>query len=318
MKNNNPKISVIIPTYNRAQVLSRAIQSVLKQTFNDFELIIVDDGSSDNTDEIVKEYIKKDNRIKYIKHDVNKGGNKARNTGINNSLGDYITFLDSDDEYLPNNLEERYKIRQKISNDYGVIYNQNLKKTNIGKKIIPKKAIKKNESIIKYLFINQGELQTNTLFINKEVLIKNNIYFDENLKRHQDWDFTIRLQDVTNFYFLNKCLSIWNAEGENNRVSKQKNYSASFQLIEKFKDKFEKEKDVLANFYYFLGIRYLKIEKKKEARELFLKSIKNKSSFKNIFLYLSTFIGNNWTKLLFKINFYKKRGLIKLKRRIKL
>ncbi len=311
MKNNDPKISVIIPTYNRAHSLPRAIKSVLMQTYKDFELIIVDDGSTDNTYEIVNKYIEKDDRVKYIKHEINKGGNKARNTGIKNALGNYITFLDSDDEYLSNNLEERFKIRQKISSDYGVIYNQNIKKTNLGEKIVPKRGIKKNESVIKYLFSNEGELQTNTLFISKDILIKNNLYFDENLKRHQDWDLAIRLQDVTSFYFLNKVLSIWNAKGEFNRVSKQKDYSTSFELIEKYKDKFNKEKGVLSKFYYKIGIWHLKISETKKARKLFFRSLKNKFYIRSLFLYISTFLGKKWIKFLFKLLDYKIKKAIK-------
>jgi len=77
---NNPKVSVIIPTYNRAHLIGRAIQSVLNQTYQAFEIIVVDDGSMDNTEEVVKRL--NDSRIKYIKHKFNRGGNAARNTGI--------------------------------------------------------------------------------------------------------------------------------------------------------------------------------------------------------------------------------------------
>ena len=99
--NKNPTVSVIIPTYNRAHLVDRAIQSVLNQTYKDFELIIVDDGSTDNTEDIIKEFQKKDERIKYIRHEENRGGSAARNTGIKAAKGEYIAFLDSDDEWLP-------------------------------------------------------------------------------------------------------------------------------------------------------------------------------------------------------------------------
>lgn len=79
-KLEGPTVSVVIPTYNRAHLVSRAIQSVLNQTYQDFELIVVDDASTDNTEEVVKDF--KDNRIRYIYHDENKGGAAARNTGV--------------------------------------------------------------------------------------------------------------------------------------------------------------------------------------------------------------------------------------------
>ena len=93
-----PTVSVIIPTYNRAYLIDRSIQSVLNQTYQDFELIVVDDGSTDNTEDIIRQFQEKDKRIKYIKYDKNKGGSAARNTGIKNSVRKYIAFQDSDDE----------------------------------------------------------------------------------------------------------------------------------------------------------------------------------------------------------------------------
>ena len=75
-----PTVSVILPTYNRAHLLGRAIKSVLDQTYNDFEIIVIDDALTDNTEEVIKKFQTKDKRIKYIKHEKNKGGNYARNT----------------------------------------------------------------------------------------------------------------------------------------------------------------------------------------------------------------------------------------------
>lgn len=94
-----PKVSVIIPTYNRAHFIAEAIQSVLDQTFTDFEIIVVDDGSTDNTKDVVDSF--KDSRIKYI-YQANQWVAAARNNGINASSGEYITFLDSDDVLMEN------------------------------------------------------------------------------------------------------------------------------------------------------------------------------------------------------------------------
>ncbi len=95
MDTDNPLISVILPTYNRGYIVERAIKSVLNQTYKNLELIIVDDGSTDNTEEIVKSI--EDKRIIFLKHKKNKGASSARNTGIKNSKGEYISFIDSDD-----------------------------------------------------------------------------------------------------------------------------------------------------------------------------------------------------------------------------
>ena len=103
--NKNPFFSIVIPTFNRAGFICKAIDSVLNQTFKDFELIIVDDGSTDNTKEVIEKY--NDSRIKYF-YQKNKERSAARNEGIRKSAGEYITFLDSDDYYLPQRLENLY------------------------------------------------------------------------------------------------------------------------------------------------------------------------------------------------------------------
>src|SRR3989442_437688 len=97
------KVSVIIPTYNRAEFLGLALTSVLNQTFQDFEILIIDDNSQDSTQEVVTNF--GDERIKYIRHDVNKRVAAARNTGVANSNGEYIAFLDDDDEWFPDKLQ---------------------------------------------------------------------------------------------------------------------------------------------------------------------------------------------------------------------
>jgi len=98
-----PMVSVVIPTFNRALMTCRAIQSVFNQSFNNYEIIVVDDGSTDNTSEVIKK--KWNGKITYIRYQNNKGGSYARNIGIKKSRGRYIAFLDSDDEWLPLKLE---------------------------------------------------------------------------------------------------------------------------------------------------------------------------------------------------------------------
>ena len=103
---HNPEISIIVCSYNRAKYLNRCIDSVINQSFPDWELVIVDDGSQDNTFEIVNSYINNFQKIRYLKHQ-NKKQCYAKNAGIQASFGKYITFLDSDDAYQPNHLKSR-------------------------------------------------------------------------------------------------------------------------------------------------------------------------------------------------------------------
>ncbi len=107
LTNANIKISVIIPTYNRGKIIGNSIKSVLNQTFKNLEIIVVDDGSKDNTKEIVDEF--KDERVRYIKLNNNTGAANARNIGIKNAIGQYISFQDSDDIFYPDKLERQLK-----------------------------------------------------------------------------------------------------------------------------------------------------------------------------------------------------------------
>ncbi|MCB0164572.1 MAG: glycosyltransferase family 2 protein [Anaerolineae bacterium] len=115
--NHTPVFSIIIPTYNRAHLLSRAVQSVLNQTFSDFELIIVDDASPDNTAEVVEAFY--DNRIIYIRPEKNGGASASRNLGVRRARGEFISFLDDDDEYLPQFLAETYRVLNDAPADIG-------------------------------------------------------------------------------------------------------------------------------------------------------------------------------------------------------
>ena len=105
----HPLVSIIVPCYNQAQYLSEALESVLQQTYTDWECIIVNDGSPDNTDIIVKDWLQRDNRFKYLYKD-NGGLSSARNFGIENSNGTYILLLDADDKYHHTFIEKGVKV----------------------------------------------------------------------------------------------------------------------------------------------------------------------------------------------------------------
>jgi len=121
MKNNETKVSVIVPTYNRERYLKEAMDSVLNQTHKNLELHIVDDGSTDSTKDLVKSFT--DDRIKYY-YQKNQGQSVARNTGIKNSQGEYICFLDSDNLWKHDKLERQLKLMAE-NPDYQIVYGEN-------------------------------------------------------------------------------------------------------------------------------------------------------------------------------------------------
>lgn len=110
---NNLKVSVITPVYNTEEFLRETIESVLNQTYENFEYILIDDCSLDNSAEIIKEYQQSDSRINYIKLNENLGAAVARNTGLENAEGRYIAFIDSDDVWHPEKLEKQLMFMQK-------------------------------------------------------------------------------------------------------------------------------------------------------------------------------------------------------------
>ena len=111
---------MIIPTHNRAEILQRAVKSVLAQTFTDLELLIVDDCSFDETPEVVAGFV--DPRVRYFRHSLNGGTAKTRNTGIANARGKYIAFLDDDDEFLPTKIEQQVQVLDASSSEVGMVY----------------------------------------------------------------------------------------------------------------------------------------------------------------------------------------------------
>lgn len=115
-----PAVSIIVPTYNRGDLLPKTLNSVLSQTYSQFELLIVDDGSIDNTKEVVASY--GDSRIRYLEQPCNRGVSAARNRGLRESKGDYIAFLDSDDEWFPDKLKLQVDLFRNASDSLGLVY----------------------------------------------------------------------------------------------------------------------------------------------------------------------------------------------------
>ena len=147
----NPFFSIIMPTYNRGHILPGSIQSVINQDFTEWELVVVDDGSTDNTKEVIENFSQNDNRIRYL-YQSNQERSAARNNGIKNANGKYICFLDSDDEYLQHHLTTFFD-EIKIKNNSRALFFTSLIIYNNGKDIEhPIQQLKNNESIYNYLF----------------------------------------------------------------------------------------------------------------------------------------------------------------------
>ena len=206
MVGKKPKVSVIIPTYNRAHIISRAIQSVLDQTYQDLEIIIVDDGSTDNTESVVKSF--NDKRIIYNKSDnKNKGVASARNIGVKLSRAEYIAFQDSDDVWYPYKLEKIMKVIEDQGNiDFIYSYGRIIKNEKIigdGGKNPGMNNLSKRELIISLFYGNF--IPTQGVVVKKDKII-NVGGFDESFPSASDHELWIRLIPICNFYYMDEPL----------------------------------------------------------------------------------------------------------------
>jgi glycosyltransferase involved in cell wall biosynthesis len=186
----NPLVSVIIPTYNRAELITDALHSVESQTYDNWECIIVDDGSSDNTGEVVKEFIDRDKRFKLLFNKRKKGAQGARNTGLSAAMGKYISFFDSDDLMLPEKFSKQ--IRYLENNplcDVCTCYSYLLDDKN---EIWGTYKWNTAGNILKDLLSGSIYVDFNSPVIRKTVIDKIG-FLDEDCPSYQEWDTHIRL-----------------------------------------------------------------------------------------------------------------------------
>ncbi len=280
-----PLFSVIIPTYNREISIFRAVKSVLDQTFSNFELIIVDDCSTDNTFLKISEL--KDNRIRILRLEKNTGAATARNFGIKASKGEYVSLLDSDDYYEPKFLEETL-LTIKISGDrigfmwVGVRYHYN-------KKLIDFSWIPNRKENAYLTFIHNIQIGSGAGITLKKVVFEECGYFDENLPAAEDTEFFLRITQIFDYTNSPKILINIIKDG-NDRLSKNftKIALAYNIFIENHLPEIEKNKALQEKFYNKLMWLNYHLAEKSKARYYFHKI--PKENFKLRFKAYSTFM----------------------------
>ena len=216
------KVSVIIPTFNRLSLISRAIDSVLKQTFKPFEIIVVDDGSSDNTSTFIKNNYKS---VKLIKQ-KNLGVSKARNVGIKNSSGDWIALLDSDDEWKKNKLEVQIKSLSEY--DYYSVCHTNEIWIRNGTRVNQKKRHQKYGGNIFDKCLDICRISPSSIIFQKNII--NEVgWFDENLSICEDYDLWLRITANFKILFIDKPLII-KYGGHSDQLSKSVNGIEAYRI----------------------------------------------------------------------------------------
>lgn len=202
------KVSVIIPTYKRSEDIKRAVDSVLGQTIDSFEVIVVDDNGigteeGEKTAEVMAEY-KENKNVKYIRHEVNKNGSAARNTGILASCGKYVSFLDDDDTYRPERLLDMYEKMESLDESWGACYTGYVKHMQNGTK---QYSDEKNEgelfvqALMRALYIGSGS----NLFFRRKVIDDIGL-FDVSFRRNQDLEYLARVLKKYKMAYVDKVL----------------------------------------------------------------------------------------------------------------
>lgn len=194
-----PQVSVIIPTCNRPGLLPSAIQSVLRQSFGDFELLVVDDGSENPIDSVVQPL--RDERVRVIRHDRRRGAAAARNTGIRNTNGEFVAFLDDDDQWHPDKLARQMSILRNSDAGVGAAYT--------GYDVVDRNT---NKVLSQMLPEHRGDLSSvllkgNCVGPTSCILMKRKCFesvgmFDESLPSFQEYDLWIRLSRVYRFDYV--------------------------------------------------------------------------------------------------------------------
>jgi len=300
----NPKISIIIPTYNRADLLPQAIDSVLKQTYRNWETMIVDDGSTDETEKVVKKY--RDSRIHYIAHQSNLGSSSARNTGIKKTKGQFIAFLDSDDEWLSEKLACQMQVFKNKSNHCGVVYTGGYMVKN-NKEILAKSVeINLNNFYEKILFKNI--VGSSTVLIKRECFDKVGLY-DVSLINYQDWDMWIRISKYYQFILVNLPLIKYHIHPDQLSENLAGIIEARKRILFKHRNELKKRRFVYSHHYYRIGNLSCLLGEIEEGRKFISQGISIYPY--HLKYYLSLFL-SLFGSSFYKFSIQKAKALLKL------
>tara|TARA_B100000945_G_scaffold76938_1_gene59359 strand:+ start:2214 stop:3128 length:915 start_codon:yes stop_codon:yes gene_type:complete len=298
-------VSVIIPTYNRKKLLDISINSVLNQTYQNFEIIIVDDNSNDGTDKYIKEI--NHHKIHYIKNKQTMYAPKSRNIGISYSKGDLISFLDDDDEWYPDKLEKQVKLFSDIN--IGLVYSGIdlfFEDYNLSYPTSPKLR----GSIYKDMLIKNYIGATSSVIIRRDVLnhvcTKKHECFDPAFPARQDYDLWIRITEKWKVNFIYEPTVKQYYRNSINRISRNlDNHIKAHELLNQKYNRnidsilsYSNKKERLINQYLFLAAQSIKINERKLATKYYLEAFKIKRDIKSLAMCFVSFFG---VKLMIKL-----------------
>lgn len=230
-----PLVSGIIPTHNRSQMVVHAIESMLNQTHSNIEVIVVDDGSSDDTEQVVSAYQNQYDNVTYLKHDIPQGACAARNLGIQHAKGEFIAGLDDDDIWMPDRIEKMLAI---YDDQYAFVYSDSYKQKG------DKRVIETRQPIVSFDEMIQGENLCGTQILTRKERFINLGGFDTTLPASQDYEMWLRLLEAYGLAVcVNEPLMVRDASERVHRISvnKWKVFHGKFRVYQKHKHKMSRE-----------------------------------------------------------------------------
>lgn len=267
------RLSIIIPTFNRAWCIRRAINSALWQSYKDFELIIVDDGSTDETSDVLAEY--RDPRIQVLTHKKNKGASAALNTGIRASVGEFIAILDSDDEWLPEKMERQIAVMDATDPEVGVVYCDMWKYRGSRREYYHAPHIVPSDGIVFQRALDDAlDNIGNPLMLFRRQCFDKVGLFDENLPRQIDLDIAIRISKYFKFHHIPEPLGNYYVSDESiTSGGEATGISAVEQMVAKQIDEYLANKPILAKRMYWIGSSCMRSGQTTKGRQYLVKAL---------------------------------------------
>lgn len=253
---NSPLVSVLMPTFNREAFIGEAIESVLAQTYPNFELLVVDDGSTDNTKAVVESYLY-DTRVKYF-YKVNGGQSSGRNLGFKHCKGEFIAFLDSDNKWKPEKLQI-FMDAAKENSDVDIFYADNITIDKHGNEI-GRDTMKRYSGTITAQLLKDNFVTINTATLKRECYeVMGGL--DETFIRAPDYEFWLRLSTRYKFLYIPKYVSYYRVMEDQISTDKDGRFKANYNILMHFLKNYPnaitaKERRMGLSYFYCRKARY--------------------------------------------------------------
>ncbi len=261
---SKPDVSVIIPVYNRESVIERSVNSVLEQTYEHLELIVVDDGSDDGTLNRLLSY--SDERMRVLRQSSNQGANAARNRGLRAAEGKYIAFQDSDDRWYPEKLEKQV-YRMKTSPDrVGIVYSAYWNVQSTFSSYLPQQIPPKMSGDLSRVLLQFNIVGFPNTLIDTRVFRKTGT-LDRKLPALQDWDFHLNASQYTHYHFMAKPLMDRYPQESSISGNYEKLVRAHRRLMKKHDPRFRRQPEALSKMQFRLGSSLVLTSHTDEGRE---------------------------------------------------